>query len=277
MSLALSSLTIVVLVLFLLFEFVLPFLWRLSSRAARAVTARLARTGWYTARQQRLHPIRPYLPVAAVLVIGIAASAFAGDAFLDLVEHLRSESPLLLQADRAAYELASETRAKGATELFTFFTIVGTPVGLGAIVAIAGGILIWRKHPRWAAYLVITALGGALINLQLKHYFERDRPDLSAALRHASGYSFPSGHAMGSTVVFGALGYLAARGIRERRRRSVVFAILASLIAAICASRIYLGVHWISDIGAGVAAGILWVITTTLAYETVRRIHRIRK
>ena len=276
MSLALSSLAILLLLLFLIFELVIPSLWHLSSQAARSVMARLSNTGWYTARAQRLHPVLPYLPVAAILILGLVISAFVGDAFVDLVELLRAESPILMRADRQAYEFAHETRAEGATALFTFFTVIGTPVGLGAIVVAAAAILVWRKYPRWAMYLVVTALGGALLNVALKHYVARERPDLSAALRHASGFSFPSGHAMGATVIFGALGYLAARGIRDPRKRSLIFAILASLIAAVCASRIYLGVHWISDIGAGVSAGVVWLATTTLAYETVRRIWRIR-
>src|SRR5437870_5881144 len=87
---------------------------------------------------------------------------------------------------------------------------------------------------------------GALLLMELKRYFARARPDLAEALRRASGYSFPSGHAMGSTIVFGALGYLALRSQRTWRTKAAALAAAVTLIITIALSRVYLGVHWIS-------------------------------
>src|SRR6185436_19181116 len=70
--------------------------------------------------------------------------------------------------------------------------------------------------------------------------------------------------------------YLALRVIPHWRWRAAALALAVSIIVAIASSRIYLGVHWISDVGAGMAAGLLWVTTTTVAYETFRRIRMIR-
>ena len=95
-------------------------------------------------------------------------------------------------------------------------------------------------------------------------------------MRDAHGYSFPSGHAMGSTIVFGAFAYLAFRILNNWRPRAAALAFCCSMILAICASRIYLGVHWISDVAAGVSAGLIWLVATTVAYETFRRIRMIR-
>jgi undecaprenyl-diphosphatase len=81
---------------------------------------------------------------------------------------------------------------------------------------------------------------------------------------------------MGSTIAFGALAYLASRSIPQWRWKSAVIALAVTLILAVSASRIYLGVHWISDIAAGIAAGGVWVTTTTVAYEVLRRIRRLR-
>jgi undecaprenyl-diphosphatase len=81
---------------------------------------------------------------------------------------------------------------------------------------------------------------------------------------------------MGATVCFGALSYLAFRAIPNWRERAAAIALCFSMIAAIAASRVYLGVHWISDIGAGIAAGTIWFASTTVAYETFRRIRLIR-
>src|SRR5437764_280408 len=106
--------------------------------------------------------------------------------------------------------------------------------------------------------------------------FRNYLPVAAEMLRRANGYSFPSGHAMGSAVALGALAYLAFRAIRSWRVKTAVIAFLYTLVASIALSRVYLGVHWISDVLAGVTIGTVWVTTTTVAYETLRRIRRLR-
>ena len=118
--------------------------------------------------------------------------------------------------------------------------------------------------------------GGGLIDSELKRFFARARPGVAEMLRHASGYSFPSGHAMGSTVLFASLSYLAIRTLPRWRWKSAAMALGATFIVFVSLSRVYLGVHWISDVGAGITAGLLWTTMTTVAYETSRRIRLIR-
>ena len=248
-------------VLFVFFYATLPLLERLLKRAAHFTTK---------------FRYRDYLPVLIVLAIGIAATSLAGDAFLDLAESVQEESPRLHRADAEVHQWARTAYTSGSTYFFTALTIIGTPVGLGIIVAVIVALLLMRKRWRWAAYLLFTTGVGGLLNLQLKAYFARSRPDLAEALRLASGYSFPSGHAMGATITFGALSYLAFRILPRWRWRAMAVAFSVSMIVAIASSRIYLGVHWISDIAAGIAAGVIWTVTTTVAYEAFRRIRMIR-
>ena len=146
------------------------------------------------------------------------------------------------------------------------------------LIAGVTALLIAKKRWRWATYLVFTVGTGALLNLVLKTYFQRARPDLAEALRHATGFSFPSGHAMGSMVTFGALSYVAVRALAhwQWRWRAAAVALALSIIVAIASSRVYLGVHWISDVGAGIVAGFIWVTASTVAYETFRRIRLLR-
>jgi membrane-associated phospholipid phosphatase len=217
-----------------------------------------------------------YLPVLVLLGAGVAASAMAGDAFIDIAERVHSESPQLRAVDTAMHAWAHETRTDGSTTFFTLMTVIGTPVGLGVLVVLVCGALVAARRFRWAAYLAITTVIGGLLNLLLKAQFARARPDLAEALRGAHGYSFPSGHAMGSTIVFGALGYLAFRVLHRWRWRAFALAFCFTMMAAIAASRIYLGVHWISDVAAGMAAGLIWLAVTTIAYETTRRIRLVR-
>lgn len=219
---------------------------------------------------------RDYLPVFVVIAGGIALTAFGGDAFIDIAERLQTESSQMHYIDADVHAWARETRTSGATTFFTAMTIIGTPVGLCIVIAVVSLYLAIQKRWRWIGYLAFTGIAGGLLNLWLKATFARTRPELAEALRDAHGYSFPSGHAMGSTIVFGALSYLAFRIFRQWRWRAAAVAFTTSMVVAIAASRIYLGVHWISDIAGGISAGVVWLATTTVAYETFRRIRLVR-
>ncbi|MEO8378114.1 MAG: phosphatase PAP2 family protein [Acidobacteriota bacterium] len=247
-------------------------LWVVFLGAEPGLERVLKRTASWTARF-RYHD---YLPVFVVVALGIAGAAVAGDAFLDIAERLHQDSPRLHAVDADAYAWAHDTRTPGATTFFTVMTLIGTPAGLGILTAAAVTALVLRKRWRWAAYLSITTGIGALLNLVLKSFFARTRPDLAEALRGAHGYSFPSGHAMGSTIVFGAFGYLAIRILERWSHRAAALALACTLILAIAISRVYLGVHWISDIAAGISAGLIWLVTATVGYETFRRIRLVR-
>lgn len=219
---------------------------------------------------------RDYVPVFVILAAGIAVTTLAGDAFVDIAERVHANSQDVREIDSRAHAWASSHRTAGSTSFFVTMTHVGDPLSLAILVALAAGALVLRGRWRWAVWLVLTTAVGGLLNLELKVFFARARPELAEALRQAHGYSFPSGHAMGSTLVFGALGYLGFRSIRNWRPRAAALALCCSLIVAIALSRVYLGVHWISDVGAGVAAGLIWVISSMLAYETFRRIRLVR-
>jgi membrane-associated phospholipid phosphatase len=219
----------------------------------------------------RLETWRSYLPLLIALTIGTLIIVWTADAFTDIAAALKEKSPTVQRIDAAVYEWFGSRRTPFTSSLFVAITTVGGTVGMGALVATAVAILITRRRFRWAAYLAITSVGGALLNQLLKFHYLRQRPDLDAAVLDAMGYSFPSGHAMNATIILGALAYLAARSIREWRNKSAALAALATLALAIGISRVYLGVHWTSDVGAGFAAGLLWVTAMTTGYELFRQ------
>ncbi len=256
----------------LTFPAIFALLWLVFLLCEPALEHLLARTAHWTAAFR----YRDYLPVLTLVVAGIAVAAFAGDAFIDIAERVHASSPKLRELDSRIHAWARMTHTDGSTLFFVAMAIIGGPVVLGASVTAIAVLLCVRRRFRWAAYLVFTTGIGGLLNLVLKSFFERARPELAEALRQASGYSFPSGHAMGSTIVLGTLSYLALRTLPHWRWRAAALALACSLILAISASRIYLGVHWISDVGGGIAAGLIWVVTATVAYETFRRIRMVR-
>ena len=277
---------------FLIFIVIVAFLWAglffLAPIIGRALmhllrlTARaLLRMSLFQDAMQRAARLsKPYVaygPTLLILIVGGAVSIWAGENFADLAESMRGNSSSLLRLDRSIHSFFNAHRHPAATTFFNFFTIVGTPVGLAVIAIIVSIFLVRKGRYRWAAYLIVTSAAGGAINLLLKHHFARTRPDLSIALRSASGFSFPSGHAMGSVVLGVALGYLTYRAVGDWKRRSAISALITTIVIVICLSRMYLGVHWVSDIGAGVVAGLLWASTTTLAYETIRRVRAVRR
>jgi membrane-associated phospholipid phosphatase len=266
----------VFLLLWGIYAVVLPPLWR-------ALTVLAGKVAAWTLRRRRVQPFaerasrfRDYLPVVLILAIGVALTMFIGDAFLDVAELVHAKSTTLQGMDVKVHDWMVMNRSIGATAFFWTLSTIGGPVSLAILVAVIfTGLLIARRFS-FASYLLITAGGGGLINLELKLYFARARPAVAEALRVAHGYSFPSGHAMGSAVTFGALSYLVFRSTSRWRWKAAVLALAGTLVAAVSLSRVYLGVHWFSDVGAGVTAGTVWVIVCTVAYETMRRIRKVR-
>jgi undecaprenyl-diphosphatase len=243
---------------------------------ARAVLRRERFALWYERGVARLRPLHPYRTLLAILGIGFVVAAVTGIAFLFLAELVQRGSPWLQRVDQTVWRTAREVRTPGATAFFLALTYVGTGVGLAVVVLAVSAVLVARGQARWAGFLAVTATGGGLLNQGLKLVFARARPDMADALWLSRSYSFPSGHAMGSLIVFGALAYLAMRGKASWRIRSAAVALALCFVAAISLSRIYLGVHWLSDIVAGFSAGLVWLATTTSTYEVYRRMRALR-
>lgn len=230
----------------------------------------------YTIIERHISRLRAYGPIVVIMIGGVLLCMWAGDAFIDLAEALHEKAPQLSEFDTLAHAWAAAHRAPDSTLFFVTMTTIGGPVGLAVLCVIIAAVLAIRRRWRWLIYLAITAGGGVALNEELKHYFARARPALAEALRQAHGYSFPSGHAMGSTIVFGALSYLATRVLTRWRWKAAAIALACTLVMSVALSRVYLGVHWLSDIAAGITAGTLWLAVTTVAYEVLRRARALR-
>lgn len=141
---------------------------------------------------------------------------------------------------------------------------VGVP--LFALVAVW---LLRRGLPRLALFVVVTVAGSALLNAVVKVLVDRARPILPDPVAHASGFSFPSGHAQSAVVWVGVLLLVFAPVLRGRRR---VVAIAAGVcwVLAVGFARVSLGVHFISDVLAGYVLGAAWVIAMAAAFNAWR-------
>ncbi len=149
-------------------------------------------------------------------------------------------------------------------------TALGSPPVLAIVVAAVAGLLVVTGRGRAAlATIIACASGGAVVTL-VKLDIARPRPTIVPHLVPAAHASFPSGHAAGSAIVYMTLAALATLTTDDRRVHRYLISIAALLVAAIGASRVYLGVHWPSDVLAGWSFGTLWAVGWWWATARVR-------
>ena len=176
--------------------------------------------------------------------------------------------------------LADWLHEHASPDLTTFFeavTRLGNVSTLLVVVLLTSAVL-WRKG--WIAelqLLVLAGVGAEIITVGLKHGFQRDRPFFSDPLATESSYSFPSGHASVSLAVYGTLGFIAARHLGSRRAQFAVLAGTTVLVLLIGFSRLYLGVHFLSDVIAGYSLGIAWVALCVVLLQLRLRLKERRQ
>jgi len=149
-----------------------------------------------------------------------------------------------------------------------------TALGSGGVVVmmvLVSTAFLWMSKHRYSVLMLwVALLGGEALNGLLKRAFDRPRPNLFQWKTTASLSSFPSGHAMTSVIVYVTLAYLIARLEPSRAMRRLTLGFAAVLVLGIGWSRLYLGVHYPSDVLAGYAAGFAWSTFCALGIETVR-------
>jgi membrane-associated phospholipid phosphatase len=138
------------------------------------------------------------------------------------------------------------------------------------LVVIVVVLLLIRRLPRLAIYLSVTGLGAALLDPSLKALVGRVRPVVADPIAYGRGASFPSGHTLGSTIVYGSLA-LVFLSLASGRWKKVLITVAAVFIVAIGLSRIALGVHFLSDVLAGWFLGLAWISITAYAFRVWRR------
>jgi len=150
-------------------------------------------------------------------------------------------------------------------------TALGSGPVATLVVLLVFGFLLLAGKPRLAALVVACSVGSALVNYWLKLFFDRGRPTVISILQPASGLSFPSGHAMISVALYLTLGVLIAGSLQRRALRIYVVAAAALLAFLIGFSRMYLGVHYPTDVLAGWTVGLAWALVCGLVERTLQR------
>ena len=151
------------------------------------------------------------------------------------------------------------------TSFMSGITLLGSTrvlLVLGAIVVIAFLFFRWRRE---TLFFLVTMGGASLLNRVLKLSFQRPRPQPYFDLVAPASYSFPSGHALLSFCFYGAIAFVVAAHLRRSSQRMVVWLLTAVLVLLVGISRIYLGVHYASDVIAGFTAAFIWLMALNFA------------
>lgn len=188
-----------------------------------------------------------------ILLVTACAAIFLG--LLSYV--LRGEA---MKLDQMAYWLVVENlRSDWLTPIMESFSALATPVSLIAMLLVIAAFAP-GKRPGW--FCTVNLALAALLNVVLKTLIQRPRPE-GFRLAVESGFSFPSGHSMAAMAFFGLIVWMVWHYEQDRRQRLILTVAFSAVIAMIGISRIYLGVHYASDVLGGFCASIIWLVFYT--------------
>lgn len=199
------------------------------------------------------------------LTLGVAAVLALGMGFGELLDNVL-EGEGIAVADRPVVRFLAAHRRPWLIAAARVITDIGSPVGVAVTAVVVGVGLAWVRRS-WLPLLVFAlGVGGiGVINMTVKRLVGRGRPPLATAVLDERGFSFPSGHTVGTTVVWLLLAWMIGHWVISRRAVQVaVWTGALLMIVAVGATRVYLGVHFPSDVLAGWALGAAWAVTIAL-------------
>lgn len=206
--------------------------------------------------------LRATLALVALLLVAVPFS-------LLLVE-VRRSGPLLVLDRAVAEALHDAVRGRDALVIaLKVVTALGTFVGMGTLVAIGSVVLVRAGRRRLLGFLLVVSAGGWVLNNAIKLAVGRPRPTFEDPLATAHGLSFPSGHAMNSAAILGALLLVFLPAVAPARRR-VVAALTVALVVLIGFTRLALGVHYLTDVVAGFVLGLAWLAACVALFSIWR-------
>lgn len=223
-------------------------------------------------RRSRLATLHPRAYLAVHVLGGIVLTALLLWGFTQLADAI-ADNGRLPRFDVALSAWIQAHDTEYGESIFAFVSYLGAPV-LVAIIMATAIYFAWRRDWLRALALAAGTASGAGLNALLKHLFHRGRPEFATEFITHASWSFPSGHAMDSIVGYGMLAVLLIDLTRNAGPRRLVVGSAIMLILLIGVSRIYLGVHYLTDVLGGWLAGGAWLYVCATAYWFARwRLH----
>ncbi len=169
--------------------------------------------------------------------------------------------------DKAIWNFFYSVRSPLLTKIMLGFSFLGGQLAIIAVVVIAIFLLL-EKHRREAFLLSFLFVMSGIIDTILKLFTQRPRPEI-APLQNLTDFSFPSGHAMNSFVFYASIAYLFYQTSRNKKQSTLLALFVSIIILIVGLSRIYLGVHYTTDVVAGYIAGFWWLVTIIVLEKTL--------
>lgn len=202
-----------------------------------------------------------------LLLSGLAIAGLFIVLFAELAEEVMNKEFGIF--DTFIINLILVNQSQAMDYIMVFITELGSVWFLGTLSIIVILALWFKGKDKWGALFFIIAVGGGgLLTTLLKHFYGRARPSINEEI-DAVGFSFPSGHSMGSLLFYGFIIFLIIRGPQKEWIKWVASICLGVLVVLIGASRIYLGAHYPSDVAAGYIAGTIWLLLCLTALEWI--------
>lgn len=240
-----------------------------ESFLARPATVRL-RERYDRQLRWLLRRLTPGQYLGLHLTLGLSAAAGCLWLFGGVAEDVVTGDPLV-RFDRALAAHLHEAATPPLSAFFLAVTVLGSLEAIAPLGLLVAGYLVSRRRWLLLGAWLLSLTGSVVLDQLLKQLFARPRPVFEHPLVLETSYSFPSGHAMVSLVVYGVLAYFVVLALRTWRARTAVVLGTALLVLLIGISRLFLGVHYFSDVVAGFAAGGVWLSALITGTETLRR------
>ncbi len=218
---------------------------------------RMPTSGWVRDTLRLMRSLRKWKLLGALLLVGFVAALVATSGLVEFHDEI-------LEASFGYWDQVIQSWVHGlATPMMTQVMLglswMGSTFALVPAVALAAGLLWWRRMKEDAVLVVAAALGGVALNEVLKLYFKRLRPDVAWAFVHEQSFSFPSGHSVLAMVMYGIIVYKTLDKLRNRWAKAALIVGALLMVVGIGVSRVYLGVHYPSDVAAGYFVGAVWL------------------
>lgn len=208
------------------------------------------------------------LAVGIFLIAGVIVALLGTWGFVEVALEVQKGSTQAF--DEAVMRFMATHRIPWLERSLLEITALGTGLVVLMIVGVAAIFLTLTKHKYSAALLLVATFGGVLFNGLLKLSFDRPRPKIFPWITPVMSSSFPSGHSMSAAIVYATVAYLAARLMVHRWARWLTMLSAVLLILLIGASRIYLGVHYPSDVLGGFVIGFAWAGFCMASLEAIQ-------
>lgn len=220
----------------------------------------------------RLNEVRRYRFEVGILLVSLALALLG---FEEVVDDVFRDVPAgdleAQQLDAAASAWIVAMRSPALTQVMVDLSALGSVSVLTTVSVLILGVLHFAGNRARAIHFVIVGLGAAFIPPVLKAFFSRERPNLADRLVQVGDLSFPSGHAFGAASIYLFVAIWAWSWKLPASARLATSLCATLLIAAVGVSRIYLGVHYTTDVMAGVAAGAAWALLMAVIFTMLDR------